>query len=600
MTYTNRGFLGPSRKLGERSPDFGGEGRSPERHGPPLLDDPTCPIKPLGHRLGRYWFFSPCGELREFSKGEMKREPLKSLFDGDLSWIYEHFPTYEPNGTPKAGTWSHDSLSIWLIQACAARGLFDATMPQRGPGVWRQSGQSDDLVVHLGDRLFFPAEIGENRYKSAGDIIERTLYPASPALKPPADDIALPEHGNQLLQAIKRWKFKRPYGADLVFGFFGAALLGAAPQWRAHILVTGERGSGKSWLADLVSTALGDAGHPPHNDYTEAGLRQALTGEARALVLDESENTAHGNRIQAVIELLRRMSGGEGAKTVRGSAEGRARAFSVSGCAYLSAIIHVPLLPQDRSRITIVELGALPTGAAVLPREPTLTAIAKAGAFSAAFRARALARWPVFYEAFRLYRDAFIAEMACDARQAEQIATLLAGRDMLLHDAPPDAAAVSDEISQFAELIVEVQEEDEEGEGEQCLNRLYTSLVERWQSGDRCTVSEAIFKGCRPGDAGSEYRESLGRIGIKVVGFEKPTSARLLIANAHVGLEKIFRDTRWQGGGWRQALRYLPGVKASNEAIRFTGIRSRATELPTHLLPEDESERPYGVKRNIR
>ena len=57
--------------------------------------------------------------------------------------------------------------------------------------------------------------------------------------------------------------------------------------WRAHIHVQGAAGSGKTWLADCVSAALGASAHPMANNFTEAGLRQAMTGTALATVLDE-------------------------------------------------------------------------------------------------------------------------------------------------------------------------------------------------------------------------------------------------------------------------------------------------------------------------
>lgn len=46
-------------------------------------------------------------------------------------------------------------------------------------------------------------------------------------------------------------------GDDLFVGWIGAAMLGGAPLWRAHLFTTGERGCGKSWLADLYAAGVG-------------------------------------------------------------------------------------------------------------------------------------------------------------------------------------------------------------------------------------------------------------------------------------------------------------------------------------------------------
>ncbi len=72
-------------------------------------------------------------------------------------------------------------------------------------------------------------------------------------------------------------------------GFVGAAMLGGATPWRAHVYALGPYGSGKSWLGELQSAALGAAAHPISNNYTEAGLRQAFTTQSLALILDEAE-----------------------------------------------------------------------------------------------------------------------------------------------------------------------------------------------------------------------------------------------------------------------------------------------------------------------
>ncbi len=107
----------------------------------------------------------------------------------------------------------------------------------------------------------------------------------------------------------------------------------------------------KTWLAELLAVALGGAAHPLQNNFTEAGIRQALTGEARALILDEAEHDEGGRRIKAVIETIRHMSGAAGARVVRGTAGGTAQAFTLAGPVYLSAVLAGALKPQDRSRI---------------------------------------------------------------------------------------------------------------------------------------------------------------------------------------------------------------------------------------------------------
>jgi hypothetical protein len=363
-------------------------------------------------------------------------------------------------------------------------------------------------------------------------------------------------------------------------------MLGGAPAWRVHLLTIGARGTGKSWLSDLVTAVLG-GGATSANNVTEAGLRQALTGEARAMVLDESEAEEHmAQRIHQVIHLLRLMASGAGAQVRRGSASGRPQAFSVTGCAYLSAILPPVLKPQDRSRITVVELAPLAMGAdGGAARQAALDALRWAGEASAGLRARAIHGWGRFQDTFEAYRGAFMG-VGCDGRDADRIATLLAGRDLLTCDDVPEPENLSVEVERFQGLIAEAAEQDEEGEGQLCLTQLYTSQVDLWRSGERETVAEVLMLAMNLNEGHS--RKAIQKIGLRLENWEDPDRRCLLVANQHVGLARLFEGTRWAGGGWKTALRYLHGVEAGASVWRFAGVRQRATSVPDYWLPRHE------------
>lgn len=547
----------------------------------------SCPVVPLGQRAGSYYYLSPSGELRVLVAAEHRRTGIVSLFDGQLDWLREAFPAYDKEGNVRPGAWSEQAASAWLVRACADQGLFDSTLPVRGLGVWR--GDDGQPLAHCGDALGSPGG-GSWSWAPAGAKRVEALYPAAPHIVRPAEQPASRDQGRSILEAVRNlWRFRTEVAADLVVGFTGAAMLGAYPPWRAHIYVTGERGAGKTWLAELVAAALGAQAQPTFNNFTEAGLRQMLTGEARALVLDESEHD-DSRRVERVIELLRHMSSGTGAQTVRGSPGGRSQSFSVNGCAYLSSILHVPLKPQDRSRITVVLMDQLPNGTTAQGQaDKARAAIAQAAKMSAALRSRVLARAGFFLEVVGRYREALLAR-GCDARQSDQLATLLAGRDVLTQDEAPEGEALAAELDPFAGMIAETQAEDvEESEGAQCLAHLYSSTLDLWHSGERQTVSQVVMAALHT--TGTDARRVLGTIGLRVEGWHQddPAPPRLLVANEHQGLARIFRDTRWAGGAWRQAMRYLPGAQPADR-IRFAGIQQRATMIPAELLPREEPE----------
>lgn len=544
---------------------------------PTAIDDAGCPVKVLGRGGGVYHYISGSGEHREIRDRDHTERVLSALFDGAVDWLVKNFPVYDQAGAVKPGAWHERRARDWLFARCADAGMVDPGFAVRGPGVW---AAGDDIVAHCGQSLALYFVDGGSDVIAAGARRPEAFYPAAPALVMPADAAAGCGHGRELEQALALWSWRDQIDRDLVLGWIGAALLGAAPSWRTHLCVTGERGCGKSWLATYIAAALGAQAQASFNNFTEAGLRQAFSGEARAIVLDESEHDA-GGRVQAVIGLLRQMSSGLGARAVRGSAGGVSRTFSVNGCAYLSSILHAPLTPQDRSRITVIGLDRLVGDAG--GADQALAATVRASDLSPALRARALEGWPRFQLGFAGFRAGLVAAGA-DARQADQLATLLAGRDLLLSDYPADSDSVAEAVAALAPRLAAITREDEEeGEGALCLQHLLSSPVDLWRSGARQTVGQIVATAF--GFGGSIERQALGVIGLKVLGFEAGGTPVLLVANRHVGLERLFDGSRWAGGAWAQALRYVAGAGAWHRAERFAGAISRATAISGRHLP---------------
>ena len=556
-----------------------GDPGSPDAASPDPFRD--CPVTPLGVRGLTLCFLSAEGALVEIPANALKRNAIITLFSGDLAWLEAHYPIHyrDDNNEEIVIGWSLKWAFQSLVRACAARGVFDLAMPMRGPGVWRDPA-TDGLIVHCGDQVMI-----EGAWRRAGFVREGALYVAGAPLRKPAAEPAGPEVGLALLDDLGRWHFLGVAGPDLVLGFIGLALLGAAPPWRVHLKVTAEYGAGKSWLAEKVSMALGAQAQPGLTDYTIASLQQAFTGEARAIVLDEAENGEDG-RVAEVIKLLRQLSGGAGARGARGSPTGAWRAFSVNGCAYLTSIVPVPLQAQDLSRIVHVRLGRLPQGVAAAGQADEVLARMRATAkASPALRARAIAGCPRFIEAFQRYRAAVFG-IGGDAREADTYGALLAGRDLLLYDAPPDHDSIETTMARFKALIVAAARRDEdEGEGERCLCHLLSSPAPVLR-GEHLIISELIMRAYEPGEV--DAHRALGALGLKLRNEHDPAGRLLLIANRHQGLARIFRDTRWTGGAWAGALRYLEGASAWPRSERFAGIVMRATAVPAPHLPGPE------------
>lgn len=537
-----------------------------------------CPITPLGHAAGVYYFLSRSGEVREAKSRDLNGPGLDDLFEGEVQYLYDTFPTTNNEG--KVTGYNASSARRSLIRRCVKAGIFDSAVTRRGRGVW--SDGTGGLIVHCGDRL----RVGDE-WRPVGMVRDGAIYSAAPRITAPAAEPAPVGVGRDMRAALDLWRFREPIAADAICGFIGQGLLGAAPEWRGHLYTVAPYGAGKTWLAEFVAAGLGAQAHPLQNNFTEAGLRQAMTGEARALLLDEAEHDEGNRRVRAVIELIRHMSGGAGARVLRGTAGGRSQGFTLTGAAYLSSVLTGGLKPQDRSRITVIHLNPLPTGPhATVARDKVRAATLTLKETSPALWARAIVGWGRFVETLAAWRETFVAA-GLSPRDADQISVFAAGRDLLLQDDVPEPGAMVDECDDWLQIAGHAADDDDlEGEGIECVQHILTSPVDAWRSGERRTVAELYLEATKTG--GVDERRALQAMGLRVVNETDPDLRCLMVANRHVGLERIFRDTRWAGQGWVDALRHLPGVDAADEPVRFTGTRCRATQVIQRYLPREE------------
>lgn len=531
-----------------------------------------CPIQPLGMSNGVYFFTSPEGELRNLAARDFTDRQLISLFAGDLSWMVQNFPSYDKEGNP-SGDFKVKKVTAALMRACHMRGIFSTETPLRGHGVWRFG---EKVVVHTGDGIYY-----DRAWFAPGKIIGHAIYIARAKVDRPDFDQPLDDfQTRQIRQWFNAWAFRENGDADLLFGFLGAALLGGFPSWRVHALVVGERGTGKSSLGEFIADCLGAQG-TQMNNYTEAGLRQRLQNEARAIWLDEGE-TGHdqsARRMADVIRLLRLLSSGEGARIVRGSSGGQAQSSTVTGCVMITAINPPHLEPQDRSRIIEINLNKPEQ------RETTEKDLeyfkTEARARSNGLRARAVSRAGHFAAAFSLFRRTLVIH-GCDGRQADLFATLLSGRSTLLDSGMPTQEDATALVATYKERLSVIFIEDREAsDGQICLNQLYDFILDNYRNEKRISIGQQLMA-CIADNAEDM---ALQAFGMKVMRCEDGYK-KLFIPNDHVQLKRIFANSVWGNGGWNKSLQRLPGVKSTPDPVRVAGSKRRGVYVPHDLLPK--------------
>jgi energy-coupling factor transporter ATP-binding protein EcfA2 len=533
-----------------------------------------CTVQPLGHLDGTYFFINPDGEMRKLAARDFTDQQILSLFAGDTKWLLRKFRSFDSKGIPRED-FNRKKATAALMKSCHGRGIFSLSTPLRRYGVWRYG---EKIIVHAGSSVY-----ADGKWIPAGQKFGSAIYVAcAKSEQPDFDNPISTQATRELLGHITRWAFHDPLDADLVIGFLGAALLGGFPRWRVHSFLIGERGTGKSTLQQFLANLLGDQAESANN-YSAAGLHQSLQDQARVLLLDEGETggEAQTRRMNQVIGLLRLLSGGQGARILRGSSQGVAQSSTVTGCVCIAAINPPHLEPQDRSRIIEIPFDKLKT---VLDEVSIEKMLDEATQRSPAMRARAVLRVKHFSEAFGIYRKA-LSDQECDGRQADLFATLMAGRSILIDEEAPLIDEAEDFVEKYRDRLKLMQMEDSEaGDGQICLNQLFDFILDNIRQDKRYTIGQQL-EACISGTGDEKVFEAFGLRLVRLEGFP-----HLFVPHAHAQLNRVFNGTVWSSGGWSKSLCRLPGVMAAKHPVRVAGQKRRGVIVPFALLPKSEND----------
>ncbi|MEA2916047.1 MAG: hypothetical protein QOJ15_8128 [Bradyrhizobium sp.] len=565
-----------------------------------------CPVRALGTVDGEYIFITAFGEIRRFtSAGLHGRGGLADLFGGSLWWPLRHFRKFDLEKEAHVGELQREECIAALMRCCVQAGFYDGSRPHRSVGVWR--GPDRGPIVHAGDRIFHLGQVIE-----PGEQIGEALFVIGGEREPPAHtqqkkqratfswDPAPASLGRIVTAHLDEWNWDTAEARDLYQGGLHCDMLCSALSWLPHKFVLAPYGSGKSSLLRYSRALLGGGAHAVQRTYSKAYLEQKFAGTAAAFYLDETESDAEADRIRRVFELVRLLSD-DGAEGGRGTSGGKSRTLDVHGTVTMAATVTGEWPPQDRSRITLLELQKFEDRGESRPPAPpeAMTAMLEAAAkMSATLRARALATWDLFHKNLKIARGA-ILDIGGQARDADQLGHLIAGWKTMISDDPLDE---NDQLIRFRPFIMSlVEAEDGEDAASSMLNTLFGLAPDIWRSGERRTIGQLIALGRADETESFECRKALLPNGLRLDkrDGEAWAQAWLAVANKHAGLDKLLAGyPSYQGPKRSQILgqlrRMLVGIehKAQRSAtpLRFAGVQSRYLLIPPLFLPSLEEE----------
>jgi hypothetical protein len=536
-----------------------------------LPSEEECPVQCLGIQGELHHMIDSSGQFRSFTPKDFSHAGMQSLFAATPhypQWAWPRWARGVGDKPPSIASFDDDQVRMALMMACARRGLFAPQDKLRGRGAWRLYG--GQLIYHAGEEIWsFDATTGRFKTLETG-VHEGHLYARLPALPAPWPESIKPEHDpvRSLLSGFRKWNFDNKIHPVLLLGWIGEAYLGGALDWRTHIFLVGDKGTGKSTLQELLQELFGDALF--HTvDTTAAGVTQPMGHDTRPVAIDEMEGADDNRRGIELVKLARAAASG-GLKT-RGGASGQPSEYQVRSAFLFSAINTPPLEPQDLSRFALLRLHPLQNESTERPVN------IDADTCGRMVLAKLMRGWPRFGETLDAYKRALRAG-GHDSRGELTYGTLLTCADLLL--GPELAEELGIPLTDDLEFWTEALSADSLPELDDalsnwrgCLKQLLTAQVEPWRNGARNTVAQCLDDMVQGLKGDGDYlpvhaRKDLARTGLGLIdpgrleGLGVDDGFVLAIPNNHQGVAKLFHGSKWAGapgaGVWAGALRDAP------------------------------------------
>lgn len=581
-----------------------------------------CPVIPIGSTSGKvFWYLNDIGQLVDLGAQQHSKNTVSALFSLNIGWLRQYYPKGFDEDTGKAKDFNTNAAAEALRhEAQRKRRDWEPGDNIRGRGTWL--GEDGDLVVHLGSTILAGGQ--PQRPGLRGDIV----YPIRPDRPEPhperqADGVNGP--AAEMLAILDQWNWtEHKLHPRLLLGWIAGSFLCGALPWRPHIWVAAARGSGKSTFFRLLGALLvKDQGLLSIEDSSAAALRSRLQYDSLAVALDETEPSEDNRRIDALLGLLRLAS--SGGTVARATVEQQSIQQTVRFQAICASVVRPALKGQDLSRITLIEMKK--------PRaDQGVPAIAE-GALRALGRRlfkRMLDAWPRYHDTFRMWQVALRAARL-DARQAEQIGTLLTLQWLAMSDLDPDSDTLEEWAVMAADATAAERVEDRP-EWFRCLETLVNWVVRHdptksemsvvelvasasgrvrvrdEQSGHLVEQSRPVMEAAQAtlarhglrfepmrDDAGKPLRQSWAEPGAPPSSQQAgPIVGHLAVANAHPALAGFFQRTHWSArsgtaGAWKGVLEGAPGAMAG-KSVRFGERTSRCVLVPVEWVFDGTKE----------
>lgn len=521
-----------------------------------------------------YLYQRTSGQVVSLTPSGYKKENLISL--APLAWWEASFPQ-------KQGV-DWESAVDWLCRVQEKAGVFDKNKI-RGRGAWFDDGKP---VLHLGTSIFVDGNIMRiDEFKS------NYIYEKAPPLAVKLQTVLPREDSSKLIDICRMARWERPYYGDILAGWMFSAMVCGAMPFRSHLYLIGAAGTGKSWMIDnVIKTVMGKMALPVSSKTTEPGIREALGGDIMPVIFDEAEaeNKSDRIRLQAIFDLARQASS-EGADAIyKGGSNGSGGFAYLCRSSFLFASINNSMTKDaDMSRTTVIKLKNAPLHKDKADKEKDNQSFRRLEeAVSKTFTAeycrclltRAIQMIPKMRNCAKTIANICATEYG-SRRIGDQMGMVLAGIWCLRNDIEISDQQARDLIDYCAIRKEKEETGDEMTQEERALNHLFYSDIQ--YKYDKYPLSMIVSYLAGRERIPTIIYDDLEKY-MKNKGIVVERGSLILSRNEKALAASIFKDTEWEGLGWKDALMRIEGVQ-TEKAKRFcSGLVSSAIIVPLQLV----------------
>ena len=262
-------------------------------------------FKALSHDHENFYFMS-------YRLGLVKPVKQEAITLGFMKILAprEYWVNKYPAGDRMKGNYDSDT-AIEDIISIAMSTQYHETGRIRQLGAWEDDGR---YLFHFGTGLL----VNEKRV-DLFDFQTNNIYEKKGYLSFSEDNYE-PVDLHKIADIIKRFSISSNQEKYLFIGWIIMALIGGAFDWRPHIWLTGEAGSGKTSAIDFIKKIMDTGAIVETGSSTEAGIRQRLKVSTLPVLIDELEvmDERSSKNLKAIKSLIRQAS--SGVRVSRGTA----------------------------------------------------------------------------------------------------------------------------------------------------------------------------------------------------------------------------------------------------------------------------------------